>query len=301
MRSWLVLIHHVPPKPDYLRVKFRRRLQQLGAVALRNSVYVLPKTDETLEDFHWLRREIIADDGEALLIHSSLLEGTTDGELEARFHAARNEEYAAVTEALINASSAMEVHRMQRQLADVRRRDYFDAAGRQHAEAALRDWTRRLAGPSAESETAIRVTRPTGAVWVTRRGAKVDRIASAWLVRRWIDSAARFKFVEPSGYAPAPGELRFDMYEGEFTHQGERCTFETLLHHFAIDDAALRVLAEIVHDIDCKDQKYQRAESAGIAIVIEGIVTAHAEDENRLKAGFEMLDALYATLQRRIG
>ena len=133
-------------------------------------------------------------------------------------------------------------------------------------------------------------------VWVTRRGIKVDRIGSAWLIRKAIDPEARFKFVDPAGYVPEPGELRFDMFDGEFTHEGPRCTFETLLARFDLADPALAALGEIVHDVDCKDALYERAEAAGLAAFIQGLVATTPGDLVRLERGSMMFDALYASL-----
>ena len=138
-----------------------------------------------------------------------------------------------------------------------------------------------------------------GRTWVTRQGVYVDRIASAWLIRRFIDPEARFKFVSAKGYTPAPGELRFDMFEAEFTHQGDRCTFEVLLERAGLDDPALRAIAEIVHDIDLKDAKFGRDEAAGIASLIAGIARAHPNDEERLAQGVAVFENLYASFRNR--
>jgi hypothetical protein len=136
--------------------------------------------------------------------------------------------------------------------------------------------------------------RVTGRTWVTRRGARVDRIASSWLIRRYIDPEARFKFVEPEGYDPEAGELRFDMFEGEFTHEGEQCTFETLVRLFGLIDPALRAISEIVHDIDLKEERFGRAETAGVASMIHGITATSDQDSERIRRGGEMLDDLFA-------
>ena len=135
-----------------------------------------------------------------------------------------------------------------------------------------------------------------GRMWVTRVGVHVDRISSAWLIKRFIDREARFRFVAPKGYRPATGELRFDMFEGEFTHDGDRCTFETLCRHFGIKDRALGIIGELVHDIDCKDDKFGRPETAGFRLIIDGIVRGHADDAARLARGAPVLDDLYAQL-----
>jgi hypothetical protein len=135
-----------------------------------------------------------------------------------------------------------------------------------------------------------------GRTWVTREGVHVDRIASAWLVRRFIDPEARFEFVPSTGGPRRPGEIRFDMYEAEFTHEGDWCTFEVLLERALLDDPALRAIGELVHDIDLKDGKFGREETAGIAGLIGGIVLAHQDDEQRVERGTAMLDDLYQYL-----
>jgi hypothetical protein len=293
-QEWLVLIHQIPPKPDYFRVKVRRRLQRIGAVPLKNSVYLLPKREETREDFEWLVREIQADGGEATLCRGSLLAGTTDEEVEAMFQAERETEYAAIerdARALGGDPSEEELARLRHRLEEAERIDFFGAPGRDGAERALADAARPEPESPSPEATGMQVQ---GVTWVTRTGIKVDRIASAWLIRRFIDPAARFKFVPAKGYKPARGELRFDMYQGEFTHEGDRCSFETLLARFGLTDPALRALGEIVHDVDCKDGKFGRPEAAGIASLIGGLAIAYAEDAERLERGAAVFEGLYA-------
>jgi hypothetical protein len=241
---WLLLIHQLPPKPDYLRVKVRRRLQRLGAAALKNTVYVLPNGDEALEDFTWLAREIADDGGSAMVCEAAFVEGITDEEIEAMLEAERGGDAAAAAA--------------------------------------------RRGGDRVEP----------GRTWVTRAGVHVDRIASAWLIRRFIDPAARFKFVPARGYAPAAGELRFDMFRAEYTHGDGLCTFQTLVARFGLDDPALAAVGEIVHDIDCKDDRYGRPEAAGVAGLVRGIVESHATDEARLERGAALFDDLHASLRR---
>ena len=136
-----------------------------------------------------------------------------------------------------------------------------------------------------------------GKVWVTREHVQIDRIASAWLIRRFVDPAARFKFVPGRSYAPRSGEVRFDMFEGEYTHEGDRCTFEVLLARAGLDDPALAAIGEIIHDIDLKDGKYGREETAGIRTVMAGIATAHRDDEQRLARGAAVFDDLYESFK----
>ena len=132
-----------------------------------------------------------------------------------------------------------------------------------------------------------------GRTWVTREGVYVDRIACCWLIRRFIDAQATFRFVPGAGYVPNPGELRFDMFEGEITHEGDRCSFEVLLARAGISDPALQAIAEIVHDIDLKDGKFGREEAAGLASLLSGVAAANPSDEERIVQGEPIFDNLY--------
>jgi hypothetical protein len=138
-----------------------------------------------------------------------------------------------------------------------------------------------------------------GRLWVTRRGVYVDRIASAWLIQRFIDPDARFKFVAAKGYEPEQGELRFDMFDGEFTHEGDRCTFEVLLARMELTDPALIAIGQIVHDIDLKDGKYGRDEAGGIARLVEGIAVANQDDRQRIERGSVIFNDLYEVFRRK--
>lgn len=152
------------------------------------------------------------------------------------------------------------------------------------------------AGGSEPAQAKLERSAYCGRTWVTRAGLKVDRMASAWLIRRFIDPAAVFVFVPSKAYEPAPGELRFDMPEAEFGHEGDLCTFEVLVRRFGLDDddPALRALAEIVHDIDLKDAKYRRPEAPGIGQVVAGIAASDHDDEARRVRGAALFDDLYA-------
>ncbi len=303
--QWLLLVYQLPPKPDYLRVKVRRRLARLGAIPLKGAAYLLPRSEETLEDFQWLRREIVDDGGDASVSSVAVLEGITDHELEAQFSSARDEEYSAVASearALGAHVTMSDVDRLRRRLVEIAGRDFFGARGREEAERALRAAAEmiRPPGPDQRAGTSRQETTSTrNAVWVTREGVFVDRMASAWLIRRFVDASASFKFVPAKRYDPEPGELRFDMFDGEYTHEGDRCTFETLLVRFGLVDQALQAIAEIVHDIDLKDDKFHRAETAGVAALMQGIALTRSTDEARIEAAAVFLDSFYAQLRNR--
>lgn len=312
-RCWLLLIHQLPPKPDYFRVKIWRRLQKLGAVAIKNSVYVLPKNDQTQEDFQWMVREIIEGGGEGSLCEAHFFDGLSDDEVEALFQAARAAEYEQIAEEArglaempwpegqIEGSRRTQnetnLVRLKRRLAEVVAIDFFGAPGREAAEGLVSGIeTRILQQKSGKPMSKIPASRRQdlrNKTWVTRKGIYIDRMASAWFIRRFIDPNAQFKFVPPKGYKPRPGEVRFDMFEAEFTHEGDRSTFEVLIDRMAIDDVALTPLAEIVHDIDLKDSKFGREETPGIERLITGVATAHKEDETRLSRASSIFDDLY--------
>src|SRR5262249_32847506 len=135
--------------------------------------------------------------------------------------------------------------------------------------------------------------------WVTRQSVYVDRIASAWLIRRFIDPEAHFKFVSGKGYRPHEGELRFDMFEAEFTHEGDKCTFEVLMERVGLRDSALRAIAEIIHDIDLKDDKFGRTEVAGIRTLIDGIRASTSDDARRIERGAEVFNDLYEFFRKK--
>jgi len=301
---WLLFVHQIPPKPDYFRVKVRRRLQRIGAVALKNSVYVLPNTDDALEDLQWLRRMVVDEGGDATVCAAAFLDGLSDGEVESMFRAQSDAEYGDVIDAARAAAAEPtdgDVQRLARRLERAAARDFFDADRGADAERAVRAVAQSAGGraesppdPAASPSSPV----PRGATWVTRAGVKVDRIASAWLIRRFIDPDARFAYVATADYRPASGSVRFDMFEGEYTHEGDACTFEVLVRRFALDDPALRAMAEIVHDVDCKDEKFGREEAAGVASLIRGIAAAHAGDPARVAAGSVLFDSLYAALAR---
>jgi hypothetical protein len=310
---WLLLIHQIPPKPNYLRVKIWRRLQRLGAVAIKNSVYVLPRSEQTQEDFQWVSREITEGGGEATLCEARFVEGLSDDQVERLFQTAREAEYAQTADEARRLGETLAPHakndeiqrgqleadlaRIKRRLADIVAIDFFGAPGREAVEGLIGGIEGRINGkaPTLHSGGGRKFRREElrGKTWVTRKGIHVDRMASGWLIRRFIDANARFKFVPAKGYRPLPDELRFDMFEAEFTHEGDRCTLEILIERAGLADRALNPIAEIVHDIDLKDGKFGREETAGIERLIAGIAMRHKDDETRLARSAAMFDDLY--------
>lgn len=318
--TWLLLVHQLPAHPAYERVKLHRRLQAIGAVAVKKTVHALPATEESREDFLWTAKEIEAAGGEAFICEARLLEGVTDAQLRTAFRAARDADYGAVAKEAAavrpvaslkrseHAASASTLRsaasRLRRRLAQIVELDFFNANGRAAAEAALTELEARLMNTQpAVSEPAPYPSRTLkelrGRRWVTRRGVHVDRIACAWFIRRFIDPAAQFKFVDPSAYAPKRNELRFDMADAEFTHRGDQCSLEVLLAESGLRDPALRAIAEIVHDLDLKDDKFSRPEVQGVRQLLAGITLATEDDKARIERGGVLFEDLYRSLQRQ--
>jgi hypothetical protein len=155
---------------------------------------------------------------------------------------------------------------------------------------------RLLRPPSQTADTAgARKIDRKGQVWVTRRDPHIDRLATAWLIRRFVDPAARFRFVDPAGGAARPGERSFDMVGAEFTHEGDRCSFETLCRRSGLADRALQQLAEIVHDLDLKDGKFGRPDAPGVQKLVDGLSASHPDSTSRVDAALPIFDVLFAS------
>jgi len=232
-----------------------------------------------------------------MLLDSDFIEGVPNGVLEQMARDERDREYRELLDAVKSLATASDadIARVRRQLADIVKRDHFGAAGRDAAEFAVRALGQRESQAASE----IAIVAHKGATWVTRAGVKVDRMASAWLIRRWIDQDATFRFVTGDHTVTESHEIRFDMFDGGFTHIGDRCTLEVLIHHFGLTDPALNVIAEVVHDIDVKDGKFARPEADGVAALIDGIVTTVPDDVDRLEAGAQLFERLYAAFSRK--
>jgi len=310
---WLLLIHQIPPKPPYLRTKIARRLARLGAVAVKNAVYVLPASDGALEDFQWVRREIVAGGGEAFVCEARFVDGLTEGETEALFRTARDEDYHSLAEEVRAAlapvkrkkrldeaartAAASALDRARKQLDEIIAIDFFAASGREVVAGLVGELAALLGSPAPPASAPLDRADYRRRTWVTRANIHIDRIACTWLIRRFIDPEARFSFVPGKSYSPKPGELRFDMFDAEFTHEGDKCSFEVLCARFGLADPGLRTIAEIVHDIDLKDGKFGRPDADGVARVVSAIAMSAKDDDERVERGaalFEDLHKLYA-------
>jgi len=289
----------------------------VGAVALKNAVYALPVSEDCLEDFQWIAQEAISGGGDAHVCEARFLEKRTDQALVERFRAERDADYAELAAAIRSrrrgasagkASPEREdpaalLGRARRRFEEISRIDFFGASRRREVEAQLEkgETSARSRREGSARGRSAGISGLSNRTWATRRGIKVDRISSAWLIRRFVDPRAKLRFLDPSKEAPAGGELSFDMVGADFTHEGDRCTFETLRRRAGLRDPALGPIAEIVHDIDLKDGKFGRPETRGIERVLSGILRACPTDEERLERGFQLFDGLYESFRRTPG
>ncbi|MBI3990249.1 MAG: chromate resistance protein [candidate division NC10 bacterium] len=315
--KWLVLIYSLPPEAGSSRVKVWRKLKKLGAASFRNSVYLLPFGEERYEIAQWLCQEIQRAEGEATLLKVEQIENLSDEEVATLFQRARNEDYRELTkegrawlehlEGLPQKKASQEagvladgLKALEKRLAELEEIDYFHATGRREVEAilkrcraTLRELFGREESRALEEARTLKMEEFRGKTWATRPRPHVDRIATAWAIRRFIDPKAKFAFVRES--EKIKEGIPFDYLGVEFGHQGEDCTFETVLKRFGLKGKDLQAVAEIVHDADLKDAKFGREEAKGVDAVIKGLAAIIADDHALLAQGLLVFDALYAS------
>ena len=314
---WLTLLTTLPPTPTRHRVGVWRKLQRMGAVRLRGAGWILPENPETTELFQWLVQEIHSVRGEATLLRVDRVEPITDKDIVGLFHKARAVEYHAVIEGcreiLRHLDRYQTNHRrgipklrtkldaMKRELDRVQGIDYLKAPAGERARSVWETTAKRLRAVETRPH-ALRGQRrgalpPRGSTWVTRPRPHIDRIASAWLIKRFYDPEAKFEFADAADAARKG--TPFDVLGAEFGHHGDDCTFETLVKRFGIKDRRVKVIAEIVHEADLHDGKFTRNEAAGVDLAINGLVEAVPDDHDLLARGTALFDGLYAVLKQK--
>ncbi len=315
-RRWLLLVHQLPSTSSNLRVRTWRRLRQLGAVAVKQAAYVLPDSPPAREDFEWLKAEIEAAGGQASVFAADSVDGRSDDEIIEEFRRSREESYGKLGQLIEralrrpsksrsprrrpSASSRRRVAELERRLADIEAVDFFGSDGRDRVASLLNRLKIETAGgPAAamESDAGARRELYRGRLWVTRPRPGIDRIASAWLIRRFIDPDARFTFASDPASVPREG-VPFDMFGVELSHLGDRCTFETLQQKFGIQDAAVERLAAIVHDLDLKDALFGAPEAPTVGALIDGLQKLYEDDDALLASGGVLFEALYRGFQK---
>jgi len=292
---WLLLLFRLPATRQAERVATWRKLKRSGAILIQTSTYVLPDEPARYEYFQWLTQQIRDAGGDATLVRAHEIEGLPDDRLVDLFNSARAKDYAPLAKQLqrllTRGKKADAIERIRKQFRDIREVDFFDSPQAQDVEMLLRKIEKTTkASPAVNSKNYRNKT------WLTRPRPEIDRVGSAWLIRKFIDPNAKFIFNSKASLQPKA--VSFDMLDAEFSHHGDDCTFETLTKRFAIHDKAVRKIGEMIHDADLDDTRFQRVEAIGIDRVLKGWAKAGMSDGDLLRNGFTMFEGLYRHLQR---
>jgi len=300
--AWLLLLVRLPATHSAERVAIWRKLKKSGAIQIQTSTYILPDDPPRYETFQWLTQHIRDTGGDATLVRVREIEGLSNERLIELFNAARAKEYASLRELLrpLTARSTRtanldgKLDRIRKQFREIRETDFFKNPKARDLEIILE----KLEGAQPRSKTQPKLAPRDfrGKVWLTRPRPEIDRVGSAWLISKFIDPKAKFAFGNRRG--PNRCVLTFDMLEGDFSHDGDDCTFETLIRRFGIRDKTACKIAEMVHDADLGDDKFQRPECIGVDRILKGWGREDVSDQEILRRGFQCFDALYAFLQR---
>lgn len=319
-QGWLLFFYSVPSKPVSNRMKIWRKLSKAGAVHLKGAVYILPFNDEHYEFLQWLVSEIVGMKGEGAYVKIEKVDTMSDVEIEALFNERQEGEYQAIGKSLDDLETRVSSIRkgaktqdgqgLFEQLAKVEKKyeealktDFFSSrtgvALRSRVDA-LNTVIKGLTGPVAKAKPASVSSRKIeayqGKIWVTRKKPFIDRMASAWLIKKYIDKDAAFAFADEKELETAGKNfVAFDVRGGEFTHAGDLCTFEVLLKSFGLKDKVLKKIAEIVHDLDMKDDKYNSAEAKGLEDILTGIRKTAKDDTKALEKGMAVFEMLYVS------
>jgi hypothetical protein len=310
--SWLLLVISLPTSSATGRMRIWRALKALGCSALRDGAYLLPAGPGRAEALRELGYECEREGGSAWLM--TVTPDSADDDIAYRQLFDRAEQYAELRTSWktenrgLRSLSMTELTRLKRRLEKefeaLRASDFFPSEASVEAEAAWADFSKRidaLLSPDEPHETAGHVPRLDagqyrGRTWATRRRLWVDRVASAWLIRRFIDPDAKFRWLANASDCPRSA-LGFDFDGATFTHVGDRVTFETLMASFGLDeDAALARLATIVHALDVGGEPV--AEATGFEAVMAGARERIAGDDALLAEMSNVLDSLYAHFER---
>jgi len=301
--GWLLLLVRLPATHSAERVGIWRKLKKSGAIPIQTSTYVLPDEPVRYETFQWLTQHIRDIGGDATLVRVREIEGVPNEKLIELFNSARAKEYGALRDAIRSLTSRRtrsgsipeRLERVRKQFREIKQTDFFNSPKAQDVEMLLRELEQAPSAGVASPKIDSKDFR--GRIWVTRPRPEIDRVGSAWLIRKFIDPNAKFLFAPKR-----PNKRRavsFDMLDGDFSHQGDDCTFETLMKQFRIEDRAVRKIAEMIHDADLDDNKFQRNECVGIDRVLKGWGREGIANQEILRRGFQCFDALYCFLQSR--
>ena len=318
-KEWLLFFYSVPSKPVSNRMRIWRTLVKAGAVQFKGAAYILPASDDHYELFQWLASSVAAMQGEAAFVKVPAIETMKENEIVTLFDRQREKEYQDLSNRLDELESRIgkigkgaatidnkkieeELQRLVKEFQEMGKIDFFNSKGRKGLEKRLKAIASELTGRT-RAESPIQTVEVTkrraadyqGKTWVTRKRPFIDRVASAWLIKGFIDKKAAFGFIDESEVEGLERDvIAFDIVGGEFTHVGDMCTFEVLIKAFGLKGKALGVVAEIVHQLDLQDEKYRNSAAEGLRKILDGIRKTVKDDHEALEKGMSIFDMLYA-------
>jgi hypothetical protein len=306
--KWLVFSYSLPSKSSSSpRVTLWRRLRRLGSISVKTGVYILPARDECIEAFQWLTQEVQQAKGDALVFYVEQFEGLSDQQLIEIFREVRQQEYIEIDiqaeelEKKINTQPKIEVLEIKNAIAKLRKRyseiltlDFFDCPDAQPVAARLTRIEQHLQQPNSENLVSLSITDYQNKLWVTRPRPFVDRLACIWLIRKFIDPLAIIHY----SLQPKLEEIAFDMKGAEFGHQGNLCSFETMMFRFGLERSGIGAIAQIVHELDLRDGQYISPEATGVETILRGWLLASLTDMELESLGIKLFDGLYLALAK---
>lgn len=308
---WTVLTYSLPSTPrSSPRVALWRRLRRLGAVSPTGGVHILPEQEECVEAFQWLAQEIRQAQGEALVMRVEQFDGLTDAQLIERFRQVRDEEYGEIeaqlvaleqaASVLVNGEAQLDLQdslaKLRRRQTDIKRVDYFNCPTGERIAARLTALQQSLVAQLSVADVPkTLLAEYQNKRWVTRPRPHVDRLACAWLIRRFINPNAVIRYA----LEPEPDEIAFDMSNAHFGHQGQFCTFETMIRAFQLNAPGLQTMAEIVHEIDLRDGQYVPPELAGVDAILKGWLVANFSDAELEAHAIALFEGLYTMFSQK--
>ncbi|MDP3111029.1 MAG: chromate resistance protein [Thermodesulfovibrionales bacterium] len=318
--GWLLFFYSVPSKPVSNRMKVWRRLAKAGAIQSKGGVYILPYSEEHNELFQWLVSEVTAMKGEAAFVRVENIETMKNSEIIGLFNQQRERDYSVLMKNLEelerkvssvrkgggnqnNKKLMDQMTRIGKEFEGIRAVDFFSSKTGEDLKKnikALESGLKGISGTGAKEQkiplAQKRAEDYQGRIWATRKRPFIDRMASAWLIEKFIDKSAVFKFMEEKDLESlAKGTVAFDVRGGEFTHIGDMCTFEVLIRSFGLKDKTLRKIAEMVHELDMKDEKYKNPEAKGVEEILTGIRKTAKNDTEAIEKGMAVFEMLYAS------
>jgi hypothetical protein len=311
-KKWLLMLYQIPAKSETDRVRIWRALQKIGAVAVKNSVSAVPDSLLFRKLIIEIASEIVDIGGEAIVTEGDFIFGLSENSLLQSYNAQLDADFKSLANEIrettkevsrkLTANELMKWEhkrtKFQSKIKTLTERMVSHLGGEDQCQSAFLAFEKKLLGSTDTGSKKSFEKPPAGSTWVTRRNPYVDRLASAWLIKKFIDPKAKILFVDMDTYIHKKGHLRFDVFNGEFGHVGDQCTFEVLVEKFKIRNTAVRALAEVIHDLDIQDQKYDRRETEGIRMALEGVIRSHKDDDQRLQHAMDLLDSLLLSLKK---